>query len=282
MIDKIKTFFSTVKNSAANFSFYKELTKKDFKYSLKYLFFVFYTLSLIGSIFFAAGVGGLILPNIPKFIDTVRSQSSAFFPDKLVVNIENGQVSTNQKEPYYLELSQNIIPNPHKHFITIDTKASPSDIKSEDTLVLITKDSFVTLSDSQSYKVSPIDSTLNAVIDKNTYESLISKILPYLNSLTPIVIGLIVLSILLWPFVAAAFSLVGQLIYLLIFSLIFMIVIKVMKKKLTFKKVYQLAMHASTLPIILAFVVSSVGITMPFLLGSIILLIFMILVINHL
>ncbi|CAN5290989.1 hypothetical protein BH10PAT1_BH10PAT1_7610 [soil metagenome] len=79
----------------------------------------------------------------------------------------------------------------------------------------------------------------------------------------------------------AALSLGTELIYLLIISAIFFLVVKAMKKHLTFKKLYQLSMHAATLPILLGFIVAAIGIQMPFLLGSAILFIFMILVLNQ-
>ena len=119
------------------------------------------------------------------------------------------------------------------------------------------------------------------MVDQVSYNGALSKVKPYIKYIEPALIILIVLSILVWPIIATAFSLIGQLICLLIFTPLFFIAVKLMKKNINFKKLYQMAMHASTLPILLTLVVTSFGIHMPFLLGSAILFVFMILVVNQ-
>jgi hypothetical protein len=283
---KIKFFFDTLTKSLTKFSFYKEIKKANFSFSLKYLFFLFYVLSLITSIIFAFSIGALILPKVPAFVNGFQSKASSLYPKGLIVNVKNGIVSTNQKEPFYIDsLNQFGLSKGYEHFITIDTSSTnPKDIQDDKTMILVTKDSVVTIDNksASSYKVYPIDQTTNYKIDENAYNKIISQITPYLRYIQPILIALILLSILVWPLVGAAFSTIGQLIYLLLFSGIFFIVVKLMKKDLSFQKLYQLAIHASSLPILLGFIVSSIGIQMPFLLGTGILFVFMILVINQL
>ncbi len=283
VISKIKFFFDTLVKSLTKFEYYKEISKAKFKFSLKYLFFLFYLLSLIGSLMFSGSIAALILPKVPLFINSFESKADSLYPKGLVITIKEGLVATNQKEPYFIDtLDQFGLNHGQSHFITIDTNANAGNIKDENTAVLITKDSVVTLDSNSSYRVYPIDKTINTTINQSLYNKLISQILPYLKYVEPGLVILLVLSILLLPFVSATFLLLSQLIYLLIFSLIFFILVKIMKKTLTFKKLYQLTMHASTLPILLGLVVSTIGIQMPFLLGSAILFVFMILVVNNL
>ncbi len=279
---KLKFFFDVVVKSLTKFSYYKEIKKAKFSFSLKYLFFLFYILSLITSIVLSVSLAVLVIPNVPKFVSLVESKAGSVYPEKLVVDIKNGIVSTNQVEPYFIDAPANFLGNTNSnHLITFDTKASPSSIKDEKTAILVTKDSVVVSDANSSYKVYPIDVSTNFTINKTNYQKLVSQITPYLRYIQPLLIAIAILLLLVWPLIAAAFSLIAELIYLLIFSSLFFLVTKLMKKNLEFKKIYQFAMHASTLPILLSFIVSSIGIHMPFLLGSAILFVFMILVINE-
>jgi hypothetical protein len=274
---KLKFFLDTVVKSLTKFSYYKEIEKAKFSFSLKYLFFLFYILSLITSIVLAASLAVLVIPNAPKFISLVESKAISIYPDNLVVDIKNGQVASNQIEPYFITL-----PNSGDHFITIDTKADPRNYKNEKTAILITKDSVVVPDkNNTAYRVYPIDPSTNFTINKSSYEKVVSQIIPYLKYAEPALIVIALLLVFVWPVIAAAFSLIAQLVYLAIFSAIFFIITKLMKKDLKFKKIYQFTIHASTLPILLSFIVSAIGIHMPSLLGSAILFVFMTLVINE-
>src|SRR5258708_13773794 len=144
MIRKLKLFFERVVKSLTKFSYYKEIQKAKFSFSLKYLFFLFYVISLIGSLIFAVSISVLVLTKVPGFVSTFESKASSLYPKGLVVKIQNGLVATNVKEPYSIDsLNQLNITKGYSHFITIDTNASPSDIKADNTAVLVTKDSVV-------------------------------------------------------------------------------------------------------------------------------------------
>lgn len=279
---KIKFFFDTLVKSLTKFEYYKEIEKAKFSFSLKYLAVLFFIIAFIESLIFALSIGILLVPKIPGYISQFESKADTLYPQGLVVTVKKGSVTTNEKEPFYIDsLNQFGIVKGYSHFITIDTNADPSNIKNEDTVILITKSSVVTVDNNNTYQVYPIDQTTNAVINQTGYREFISKILPYLKYVEPGLISLIVLSVIFWPFIGGFLALSGQLLYLLIFALIILLVTKIMKKKLEYKKIFQLLMHACTLPILLTLVVSALGIQMPFLLGSAILLIFMILVLNQ-
>lgn len=280
---KIKFFFDVLVKSLTKFDFYNEIKKTKLSFSLKYLFFLFYLTSLVGSIFFAVSLSAFVLPKVPSFISTLSAKANSFYPEGLEVNIKDGKVTTNQKEPYYISTLDSLgLSKNFDHLITINTKADPSNIKDEKTAVLITKDSVVTMESDSSYKVYPIDTKANYKIDKDVYTKLVSQVLPYLRYIEPGIIVIVIILLLIWPFIGAAFSMFWELIYLLIFSAVFFLVLKIMKKELAFKKLYQLTIHAATLPILLGLVVSSLGIQMPPFLGSAILFVYMILVVNHL
>ncbi len=269
-MSKLKLFLAVAKKSLTSFPYYKEITKAKFSFSVKYLFFLFYLLSLVGSLIFASTVVLFVLPAAPAFIDNVKSKADTFYPKALVVDVKDGIVSTNVREPYVIA-----------DLLTIDTTAKVEDIKDTQTPALVTKNAVVIKDKNTSFRVYTIDPGTNLTIDKAGYDQVVAKVTPLLQYAVPAIIVLLILSVLLWPLLAGALSLVWQLLYLLLFSALFFLLVKLMKKDLKFKKLYQLAIHASTLPILLAFVTSSLTIQMPVLLGTAILFVFMILVVNQ-
>lgn len=281
LIAKIKLFFDDLTKSLTDFSFYKEILKTKLSFSLKYLFFLFYILALITSVVLAAQVGIKILPAVPAFISAVETKAPNFYPKNLVVTVKNGEVSTNVKEPYVIDIPGINLDKNYAHLITIDTKSDGSNFKDYSTFSLVTKNSVLVADTSNTFKVYQIEKGANTQIDKTKYSQTLSKLISYLPYLKSIIIAVIIILLVIWPFIAGGLTFLVELIYLLVFSLLFLLVVKLMKKDLNLKKIFQLSIHASSLPILLGFIVSSLGIVMPPLIGTAILFIFMLLVINQ-
>lgn len=281
-MNKLKTFWYVFKKSISSFSYYRVIPKTKFSFSLKYLFFLLLIVSLLSSIRFSLIVGKA-LPKIPDFINKVQEDAKNFYPKELIVKVVNGEVSTNVKEPYYLDLKE----VKDSHFITIDTKAKAEDLGKYNTLILITKTSIVTKDKETSYRIYPLNQLnkenekLNVTINKRAYDAVVAKLLPYLKYLGPLAIGLIIFSILVWPLLGASFSLSWKLFYLLFIAAIVWVVAKIMRKKLAFSKIYQMSMHAVTIPVIIGLVFTLAGLTTPFLIPSIILIIFLSIVVRE-
>ncbi len=273
---KLKTFWHVFKKSIGSFSYYKEIVKTKFSFSLKYLFLLLLFVSILSGIRFSLEIGSLI-PKIPNFVNEVKTSAQNFYPKELVVKVQDGLISTNVKEPYYLDLPKMV----DKHFITIDTKAKAEDILKYKTVILVTKDSVVSFDKESSYRVYPLnelnkDNTqTNFVIDKNGYDTIVAKLLPYLNFLPTLAIVLILLSIIVWPFIAASFALLGKLIYLFFITIIVWLISKLLKSKLEFGKIYQMGMHAITIPVILVLIFNLMGFAGPAFIPSIILIVFL-------
>lgn len=271
---KIKNFLNTFKKSLTDLNYYKEIVKAPFRFSLKYLFFLLFVLTLISSLKIAVGLS-FIIPKAPQLVTSAKEGIKSFFPAGLVVTVRNGELSTNVKEPYYIELPM-LAGLKETHFITIDTKASVDDIQSLKTLILVTKKSAVIKDQNNGLRVYPFsDIKETVVLDKDSYNQMVGKLLPYLDLLPRILTILLILAILVWPFVGAAFWLLGQLVYLLIVSLLLLLVVAIMKRKIRYSKIYQMSMHALTLPILIQFILSFFGIDLPFLVPTAILVVFM-------
>ena len=77
---KIKFFFDTVVKSLTKFTYYKDIERANFKFSLKYLFFLFYVMSLITSIVFASSLAVLVLPKVPAFVSSFSTKANSLYP----------------------------------------------------------------------------------------------------------------------------------------------------------------------------------------------------------
>lgn len=256
-------------------NYYKEIVKKPLKFSFGYLFSLLFVLTLISGLKFAAGLG-FIIPQAPQLVTSAKEGIKSLFPSELVITIRNGELSTNVKEPYYIELPGLWGKLKETHFITINTKASVDDIQSLNTAILLTKKSAVIKEQNNGLRVYPFsDIKETIVLDKNSYNQLTSKVLPYLDYLPKILTILLILAIIIWPFIGAAFWLIGELIYLLMISLLLLLVVSIMKRKIQYVKIYQMSMHALTLPLLIDFILGFLGINLPFLVPTGILLVFM-------
>ncbi len=290
MIKRLKNFFRNVKRSVVDFEYYKEIAKAPLGFSLKYLFFLTLLTAFVTSLFIAFAITSII-PKIPDFSQKLKTAGESFYPKELVISVKSRKIVTNVKEPYYVEVPENLGIKTTEHLVAIDTKASASDYKKYNSVFLVTEDSIVA-PDSQSstkspgsYKVYPLTDSLakepdGVVVNRRVYDEILGKLLPYLNYLPTLAWIGVVLAIFILPFIISSFTFSGKLFYLLFFTLILWLVAKIMKKDLGYGKLYRLSIHGSTIVILLDLVLSVFGIGMPFLLPSLILLVFMILVLS--
>lgn len=249
---KLKLFFKVFWKSLTNPPYYQKIARAPFSFSLKYLFFLLFLVSLIEGLILSGRVL-FFLPKTPELIARAKTVVKNFYPAELVVVIKNGQLQTNVKEPYFIDFPQELGVS-KVHFIVIDTKAKVEDIEKYSTMALVTKDKITTVND-RGYKVYSLkDIKSDVYIDRNLYDQAIKEILPFFDYLPLAIYVLVAFLLLVWPFLGAVFGLVGKLFYLLILSPFFWVIAKVLKSELAYKKVYQISIHATTLPIVLFFV----------------------------
>lgn len=289
---KLKTFYNAFWKSSIRPSFYKELIKTKFSFSLKYILFLFFLIALIKGVIFDIGAVYFI-PQIPQFLDRVKTESLSIYPKNLVINFNNGVLKTNVKEPYTIDLppllgdikSDNFI-----YLVTIDTKGAVENYPQYKSIFLITSNSIVVpdnqsgVSTSGSFKVVPISEFVkddqNVTINQKAYQNFLGTILPYLNYLRALAIVLVVLAILVWPFIGAILGASGDMFLLVFGAFLIWIFAKIMRRKLSYGKIYQLSMYAITAPVVLAFVLSFLKINLG-IIYSLVYLVFMGLVVTR-
>ncbi|MEK7470782.1 MAG: DUF1189 family protein [Patescibacteria group bacterium] len=284
---KLKTFYRTFVKSLTKPAYYKDILSAKFSFSLKYLALLLFLISIFGAFRIALGMQDL-KPNLPGFIEKEKKVVVNVYPDKLVITLKSGKIFTNVREPYFIEMPEDgrDLGLTASHLVAIDTKGKAEDFQKYNSLVLLTSESAV-VSDGQSgFKVYPLRDILKDVPDgaelnKTIYTALTSQLLPYLDKLPGYLTILAMVAVIFWPFLATLFSLSGHMFYLVFAAFILLLITKVMKKNLTYRKVYQLSLHALTLPILISFALSLYGKFVPFLFTAI-LIVFMIVVIKEL
>jgi len=246
-MNKLQNFWRVFVKSIGSISYYKDIAKARFSFSLKYIYFLLFLIALLQGIISAVKLAYL-MPKIPQFQQDARYQVLNFYPKELVITVKDQQISTNVKEPYFMG-----------NFIVIDTKATVDKFASYKKPVLLTSSAVVIENGSDGYKVTTLDNFLKEVpngsqFNQKMYLGLVNKLLPYLNYLPAFGYCLIALTLFVLPFIIAGSMLVGKMFILVFSSLLLLLLAKIMKRDLSYGKVYQLSLHALTIPVVLSFV----------------------------
>jgi hypothetical protein len=250
--------FTQIKNSIYNKEFYNTtVLNQPLRESVKYLAKLTLIVSLFGVIIFSFSI-----PNINKEIKKSISSFVSNYPEDLVVSINNGNTTINREEPYIVKMPVDLIESNNSkplgvdNFLIINTLESFSLDKfhSDSTLFLITKTDLVSVKNrSGEITILSLSEFGNIEINKNFVlekEILIYKILPW------IIIAMIPLAY-IGIFIGIF---VGNLIILFFYAVLAWIILKIKGIKIDYKKSYQIALHASTLLLIIGIFNSYLGI----------------------
>ncbi|TSC59087.1 MAG: Uncharacterized protein Greene041619_109 [Candidatus Peregrinibacteria bacterium Greene0416_19] len=274
----IQRFFERVWLSMTRPSSYKELLGKPFASGAWYLYWFLFLTSLISivpaslALFAAAPAAG-------GFVDELKADVRALFPSELTVTVEDGEVRTNVQEPYYIDMPErwknamekhrNANEDKDKseefqHLVAIDTAASAEDYPRYQSLALVTARSIIFRDKNGGYRVQPIGKEVTMMINRQRYQEMTGKVLPYLEYATGFIVAGGIFLLLLAPFAAAGFRLAGYLIYLLVTSVLLFWLGLIMKKKILYADLYKLSFYGLSLPIVYGLVARLVGFPSPY------------------
>ena len=239
----------------------------NFGGSLKYFFKLSLLLALVGAVYLSF----VSIPKVNSFISTFGDRVVDAYPAELEVRLKNGLVSTNVVEPYIIplpkdEFNADYNKSNYENLIVIDTKSDLSldKFNAYNTVVLLTKNAVLTR-DKGKITITELKGTSDLTINRDKLVYWVGKVTPFVKKL-PYIIPVIVFTGL---FLYFAFSLF----YLLFVALLVFIIGKIRKLGLSYKKSYQISLHAITLPLILSMVSWFVNIKMFFFVPTIILLV---------
>jgi hypothetical protein len=254
-MNKLKTFFNSLKNSLINPQYYREVEKESFWSSFKYLWFLLFILIFIKMI----TLGSVYLisrPLIKPGVNKIMTSAQNFYPKKLELKIQNGQLSTNMKEPYVIDVEKNKWQT-DRHLLIIDTKGLVDDYPNYNTYVLATKNAVVYPAKSPENKVKETsvfyfrDIKQNFTLNEKVYNNLLNKIRPYTYKVPSFLDVLVVSVIPFFLFFGSFFWTTGTLMCLLFMTLFVWIINKLFKKGYSYRSLYRMGMHAVTWPILL-------------------------------
>lgn len=260
-----QTFISTFQKSAFKPDYYQDVIKAPFSFSLKYFLFLFFSFGLLTTITFSFYLLKEFNPNLNK----LKTAIIKLYPSELEIKINNGQVSTNVNEPYFIPLKPEIFPKeisqalknqPRQNILVIDTKAHPSDIKKYQTFSLLSKDSLSFQTGNKETRIKSLEEIKNLTLNQEIIKESLDKAVLFLKKIFPF------LSISLLIFISLSIFL-EKFIYLVFFSLLSWPIAKFFfHKNLGYNKVLQINLQAITLPLIISaiFQILGAGQSIPF------------------
>lgn len=262
----MRTFFSRVWLCCSRPSeYYKAFHKKTFWNGSFYLYWLLVLTTFVTMLVAAVKVS-VYLPQVRTWIAEAQVTVPTLFPEDLTLTLSGGMLSTNVEEPYVFpfpeEWENALLDEELKHFIVIDTKATVEDFSSYETALLFTKGAMI-VKDDQGVRVMLFADHeelqgQSFTMDRARFQQMTEMLLPYLNVLPSILIGCIVAGVLLFPWIVAAFSVVGQWIYLLFFTFVSWIIAMIMGRKTSYGELYRFGFYVSTLGILLSLIVSRI------------------------
>lgn len=282
-MNTFKTFFYSLRRSLFDLSYYKDIAKAKLGFSLKYLWFLLFILTLI-KVITLTGAYVVARPSITPAVNNTFTYVENLYPRGLELNIKNGQLSTNVKEPYVFELDKNMRGVGEKrHFMVIDTQGTIEDYPYYNAYVLATKNAVVYPSKSRNNQINETsvfyfrDIKQDVKIDEKVVDGIIDKIRPYAAKAVFFVdwfvgIGLVALLVF-----GSVFWTASIMFGLLLLNVIIWIVSKLMRRPYSYGDLYRMGMHAVTWPIIFSEAVFLLKLPIPNL-YALIFLIFMIIV----
>lgn len=266
----LKNWFNTFKLSVSQPKKYSELSTRSFWSGYWYLFLLILLGVLFKTVLFTTEVVRSV-PKIKSQLPQVKTQILNAYPAELVVNIKNGEASTNVTEPYVISLQQ-VIPqlaeDKKTTLLVIDTDASVENYPLHKSLFLLTKNSLAyparNRSTTSAYEVFPLSDIKDSItIDKALYDQVITPVLPLVDKVPQFMYGFAVFALFLFPVLGGFAFLNGSLFYLLIMTLLLLVVSKVMKRNFTYKTLFKASMYGLTVPLVLTFVAGLLKLQIP-------------------
>lgn len=255
-------FLNKIKSNIYDPSYYSGLLNESFGSSIKY----FFKLSFVLALLWAIGFGVLVFPKMYSSLGSIGEEIAKAYPSELEVKIKDGVVSTNVSEPYIVPVSGDYAESKYKNIVVIDTKSdfSIDKFESYNTAVMITKNALISKDKNDKITINQLKNVPDFTINHSKVVYWLNKAIPLIKSFSFAVPVLVFIGI----FISYTFGLV----YLLFAGLLVFILGKIRKLGLSYKKSYQISLHAVTLPFILSAVSVLINVRMFLFLPTIILL----------
>lgn len=255
-------FFKTIPAAIYSPGFYKTIPKKRFRGVLGYFLLLVFLAAMVQTIISAGPIASSFKEGVQKFAYSMVDT----YPPELIITIEDGEVSTNVEEPYFLPLPELSGTDEYwrqtqgesgtfENLLVIDTKTSYSSVQMNgyDTVAWLTRDSLFMREGQGEINVVDLSDIQEFTLDREMIDSFVAKAAPYLKYLGPIVIAGV--------FLIAYTSYSVRLVYALFFAVVLLILSRMLKLHWSYGQAYKVSLYAMTAGIIVSV---TLDITSPF------------------
>lgn len=242
-------FLRDIKQSIYNRAYYKAIPNKSLGNAVSYFFLLIFVLTIIQTIFLAIP----LYNGTNIFLDQGVKIVLTNYPKDLRVQIQNGKVTTNVTEPYFISMPEGFEDKStqYTHLLVIDTKTafSQKQFTAYNAAVWLTGDSLFYKEKNGQLRGTDLSNIHDLTVDQSTLQQISKKISPWLHFVAP----LLVVVTLIGVFLGYLFNFV----YMLFLALVLLLVGKIISVKLTYGQAYKVCLHAITLGLLIAVVLNA-------------------------
>jgi hypothetical protein len=247
-------FLATVVRSIFSPRFYATIPSTPWRSGFRY-FLLFTLLLTIGDYIVALPT---LAPLFRGAVGDAIAQISAAYPGDLSVEIQNGLVSTNARQPYAIPLTDGTTdlgtPGPPRNILVIDTETpfSSTQFHAYDTAAWLTRDALY-VEDQQGAQIRAIDLSRvrDLSVDRASVTRLVDRVRPIVDLVAKIIGVLAFGLIFLWH--------LGRLLYLLVLAVPILLAARLRGVSLTYGEAYRVGLYAMTAGFLVEFVGGLVG-----------------------
>ncbi|MBW7960386.1 DUF1189 family protein [Patescibacteria group bacterium] len=248
---KLKTFFYSLKRSVSDPSYYREIIKTKFDFSLKYLFFLVFIITTAHLVSFAFKYPSL-RHSFKEYLPTIINNIKNVYPKDLEITIKDGRLSTNRDKPFIIKSGEKT----PRNLLVLDPKANTGEYPSYDTYILVTEDAYVYPSRFSNSTVTQSnisyfkDFKKDFKFNRQDYDKIIREVNPFTKKLLFAIDVFVYSSLIILFIFAPIFVTLFKMIELAVLSFLVWIINLIFKKKLQYGDIYRIGMHAVTVPIL--------------------------------
>lgn len=247
-MNRIKTFFYVLKNSLFDFSYYSDIKKAPFSFSLKYLATLILIVTAITSTAITYGGYNLLKP----YLDSMEQnfiQVEQTFPANLALTFSKGVMDSSTDKPVVLGRKFTVIEGDkkkeYKGFITIDENAQVDSYEKNNTFMVLNTHGIIYDNELLNYPDS-----LNGTIDKQTLFQNRAEILNTIQFFKTYFPALLLVFVITAIVLIGATEIIAYLAMLVLLTLGSWVLARTFQRYYNFSTLYRMGMHALT-PVIL-------------------------------
>lgn len=277
----IRRFFATVIAGFSRPAAFRDFRSHDTGGCIGFLYLLL-TMAAFVLLLFPVSALWLGIPVLRTTLVEGQREVAQLYPENLVLTLSGGILQTNTTgavvinfpsmwNKFVTSFDENLDGSFRmQHLLTIDTAATVEDYQTADSLVLMTRDSFVAPDRNRGgLKVYPYpgqgqQNDVPFVFNHEKFVGVMDAVAPFIDKIPSFVWWGALLLLLIGPFIGGAFMLLWYLIYLLLAAVGFLLIGVFAKHHLTYGEAYRLALHALPVPLLYQLFARVVGLHVPF------------------